>query len=147
MKEFEQKLNRALTETFDSVMRYEVETLKTTAGVTVAEAHILEAIGDAADGTTVSELASRLGLALPTVTVAVKKLETKGYVVKTASADDGRVTMIGLTEAGKRVYKAHGLFHRRMVRHISAIFTEAEKDALLSAVDKLRDFFADKTPR
>jgi len=147
MKEFEQKLNRALTDTFDSVLRYEVEALKTTAGVTVAEAHILEAIGDASDGTTVSELAYRLGLALPTVTVAVKKMEAKGYVVKTASADDGRVTMIGLTDAGIRVYRAHSLFHRRMVRHISAIFTENEKDALLSAVEKLRGFFTDKTPR
>ena len=145
INDFETNLNKALTETFDSVLRYEEQQLKSAAGVSVAEAHILEAVGEKPDGTTASEIASALGFAPPTITVAVKKLEQKGYVTKRVCSEDARRSYICLTDSGKRVYRAHGLFHRRMVRNVSRIFTDDEKTVLLAAVNKLHAFFADRS--
>ncbi|MDM5280047.1 MarR family winged helix-turn-helix transcriptional regulator [Paenibacillus silvae] len=48
-------------------------------------------------------LAERVQRTQPTVTVLVNKLEKLGYVERNKSADDSRVTMIRLTEQGKRL--------------------------------------------
>ncbi|WP_341866290.1 MarR family winged helix-turn-helix transcriptional regulator [Paenibacillus barcinonensis] len=48
-------------------------------------------------------LAERVQRTQPTVTVLVNKLEKLGYVERSKSADDSRVTMIRLTEQGKRL--------------------------------------------
>jgi len=45
---------------------------------------------------------------------------------------------------GKRIERAHHLFHERMVKNISSQFLEAEKVILLQAVNKLREFFREK---
>ena len=48
----------------------------------------------------VSDLSAALGLPRPGVTRTVKEMEAKGYLKKQASAEDGRVTYLSLTEAG-----------------------------------------------
>jgi len=81
---------------------------------------------------------------MPTATVAVKKLESKGFINKVPCAKDGRRTIISLTDMGKKIEKAHRLFHRRMVKNISNQFEESEKDVLFRAVTKLSEFFKEK---
>jgi DNA-binding MarR family transcriptional regulator len=50
----------------------------------------------------ITELAELEGLAQPTVTLLVKKLEQQGWVKRDRPADDGRVVVLSLTEAGER---------------------------------------------
>ena len=49
----------------------------------------------------VSDISDTLDIPRPGVTRTVKEMEAKGYLRKTASEEDGRVTYITATEAGK----------------------------------------------
>jgi len=144
---FEQNLNNLLVDTFNYVLKYEETSLKKilSVPVTISEAHIIEAVGNQENQeTTVSGIAALLGIAVPTATVAVKKLELKGFITKVPCVNDGRRSIISLTDLGKRIEKAHRLFHERMVKNISRQFADAEKEVLLHAVKMLSEFFKEK---
>lgn len=47
------------------------------------------------------KLAEKMGITPPSMTAAIKKLESKGYIVREASPDDQRVFEVGLSEKGK----------------------------------------------
>jgi len=147
MDDFEKSLNHVLVDTFNLILKFEESSLKkiVSVPVTITEAHMIEAIGIHEDEkATVSEISSLLGVSMPTATVAIKKLESKGFIRKAPCVSDGRRTIISLTEMGKRINKAHNLFHRRMVKNISNQLREDEKDILYRAVTKLSDFFKEK---
>jgi len=147
MDDFEKSLNNVLVDTFNLILRFEENSLKkiVSVPVTITEAHLIEAIGTQENGeTTVSEISTLQGISMPTATVAVKKLESKGFITKAPCAKDGRRTIISLTEMGKRINKAHSLFHKRMVKNISNQLQEAEKDVLFRAVAKMSNFFREK---
>jgi len=147
MDDFEKSLNYVLVDTFNSILRYEESSLKkiVSVPVTITEAHMLEAVGEQKEEeTTVSDVASFLGVSMPTATVALKKLEKKGFVNKEPCKRDGRRMLISLTDMGKKVNRAHSLFHRRMVKNISSQFPDIEKDVLFKAVTRLNDFFKER---
>ncbi len=146
MDTFEKQLNALLVDTFNSILKYEEQSIRslTAAGVTVAEVHLLEAVSFYDNPPTIGELANRLKVAMPSVTTAVKRLEQKGLVVKETCQSDGRRALIRLTPLGQRIGRAHDYFHRRMVRSISKDFTPEEKTVLLSGMTRLREFFAKK---
>lgn len=147
MNDFESKLNELLVDTFNNILKLEESYIKRFAEnpITVSEAHLLEAIGKQGGNASVSAIAADLGVTMPTATVAIKKLESKGFVVKETCADDGRKAIISLTDLGKKVHRTHELFHEIMVRNISKEFAPSEQDELLKAVKKLNDFFQRKT--
>ena len=51
----------------------------------------------------VSDISDVLNLPRPGVTRTVKEMETKGYLKKIASHNDGRVTYVTITERGKQL--------------------------------------------
>ena len=147
MDNFESTLNTVLIETFNHILKYEEVSLKKVLDVpvTIAEAHMVEAIGSQEHKeATVSKIATLLGIAMPTATIAVKKLEKKGFIKKASSEKDGRCSIISLTDMGRRIEKIHHLFHEKMVRNISNQFLSNEKETLLSAMEKLNDFFKER---
>jgi len=147
MDDFENSLNNVLVDTFNMILEYEENSIKNISSVpvTITEAHLIEAIGEQENKTaTVSEIASILRISMPTATVAVKKLESKGFITKQPCTKDGRRTIISLTDAGKKIEKAHNLFHRKMVKNISSQFEESEKETLFRAVTKLSAFFKEQ---
>ena len=147
MDDFEKSLNTVLVDTFNLILKYEDFSLKKTtkAPITITEAHIIEVIGAQENmETTVSEIATLLGISMPTATVAIQKLESKGFVEKSPCAKDGRRIIITLTDKGRKIERAHRLFHARMVRDISSQFHGAEKDVLFLALTKLSEYFKRK---
>ncbi len=146
MNDFEKNLNIILVDTFNTILKYEESALKRIASIpiTVAEAHMLEAIEKNGGVTNISDLAARLGITMPTTTVAVKKLEKKGFVTKTPSSSDGRSSVVSLTDLGKKVDRAHRMFHLKMVKSISREFDESQQEVLLAAIEKLNVFFKEK---
>lgn len=48
----------------------------------------------------VSDISDALGLPRPGVTRTIKEMEAKGYLTKTVSAEDGRITYLHMTKAG-----------------------------------------------
>ena len=55
----------------------------------------------------VSDLSDALNLPRPGVTRTVKEMEAKGYLKKTASAEDGRVAYLSITEAGAQLSQTY----------------------------------------
>jgi len=53
------------------------------------------------DGMTAGELARRLSVRPPTIAKMIARLASQGFVTRTASPSDGRVTHVHLTEAGR----------------------------------------------
>jgi DNA-binding MarR family transcriptional regulator len=54
----------------------------------------------------ITELAELEGLAQPTMTLLVQRLEQRGWVKRERRADDGRVVLVSLTEAGSATLEA-----------------------------------------
>jgi len=144
VNDFETSLNRMLADTFNNILKYEEVSLRNVLGVpvTITEVHIIEAVGNQENReTTISRIASLLNISKPTATVAVMKLEQKGFVVKKPCERDARRIIVSLTDMGGRIDRMHRLFHAKMVKNISRQFADAEKEVLLRAVKTLSEFF------
>lgn len=59
-----------------------------------------------ADGQTPSQLAVRLGVRPPTITKTINRLQSQGFLVKSASTEDARQAHISLTETGRDAIKS-----------------------------------------
>lgn len=68
------------------------------------------------EGITQRDLAERLHMARPTVTVMVQKMEKSGLIERRADTADQRYTRIYLSEAG---HKAHEAMHRELERVVA----------------------------
>lgn len=141
--QFDDLLNELLTDTFNVILKSEEKGLRQYGiSLSVNEFHLIEAIArNGPEQSTVSSLAAVLGLSLPSVTIAVKKLEKKGLVEKARSAADARSAHIGLTEKGAETDSHHKKFHKHMVQGITAQMTEEEKELLYKIILKLNNYF------
>jgi DNA-binding MarR family transcriptional regulator len=79
----------------------------------------------------ITELAELEGLAQPTATLLVKRLEERGWVSRARDADDGRVALISLTGAGRDALAEF----RRRYRAALAVQLQAMSDAELGELD------------
>ena len=144
MEQFQKALNDMLIEVYHNIVQLEEKTLKQAGKLqlTINEMHLIEYLGrGGSEGLTIRELADGLRVKSPSMTVAVKKLEAKGYVQKVACEEDGRAVRVCLTKAGKRVDAYHKYYHRMMVKAIADGMTDEEKSVLLSAIRKLNAYF------
>lgn len=113
--------------------------------LSISELHMIEAIGKGGEaGRSITELAQEQNVTLPTVTMCIKKLETKGFVTKTRSTEDGRRVAVKLREPGRRVEISHRYFHRQMARAIQKEIPQGEHDVLLRALSCMNTFLRDK---
>ncbi len=146
MDEFSRELNQLLVCTYRNVGKLEEGMLHSVSGmeVSIGELHLMEIIGESKDGgVMIGELAQRMELTPPTVTVAVNKLALKGYVVKTKSTLDKRSVIVTLTRMGKKVNAAHRYFHEQMVRNIEKLLAPGEREGMLHGMQMLNQFFQD----
>jgi DNA-binding MarR family transcriptional regulator len=136
------RINELLVSIFQSVLDVEAQQLRDSdSNLSISEMHLLAAVAQGAkDGCTVSALAQALGVTLPTVTVAIKRLEAKEYVVKTRSETDGRMVRIALTKKGHRAEVSHRYFHRQLVRSLLSEVDEKDRPVLLQALENLNTF-------
>ncbi|MDO8987308.1 MAG: MarR family transcriptional regulator, partial [Coriobacteriia bacterium] len=67
------------------------------------------------DGITQSELADMLGIARPTVTTMLQKMERSGLVRRRVDEDDQRYTRIYVTEQGRALHAQLRTVHAEMV--------------------------------
>jgi len=146
---FESRLNNLLIDTFRDILKVEELILqKSDPNLSINEVHLMEAVRDGqCRSRTVSEIASDLRIAVPSVTVAVNKLVRKGYLIKEKNREDGRSVHIMLTREGEKISRLHKYFHLKLVRAAAEDMSEEEKDALLVGVKNLDDFFKKKVAK
>lgn len=143
MQSFKEVLNNMLVTVYHKILRVEEDFLQkgAGAGLTIREMHMIEYIGRAgAQGRTLSETADFLEVARSSVTVSVKKLEQKGFLVKNGCSQDGRVIRVTLTRAGRKVFMLHMHFHTVMVSELENELCDEEKDILVRVITKLDKF-------
>jgi len=149
MDKFSLELNELLVTAYRSVLKLEelmLASVEDQLDLSISELHMLDAIsrGQNEEGMTISDIAQKLEITLPSVTVAINKLAKKGYVEKVKSKQDGRVVHVRLTHQGKRINLAHQYFHEQMVRSVAASMTPEQKDVLLTGMRNLDSFFKRK---
>lgn len=135
-------INDLLSETFDSVMRIEERSLdnRLTQGLTINEIHTLVAVG-MYEQNCMSEVASRMGVTLATLTKVVNKLVSKGYIERARDESDRRKVLLSLTKRGREVVRVHDMFHRRMIDEALGDLSEEEEIVLASSLTKIKAFF------
>lgn len=136
------ELDELLSSTFNSVLRTEEKSLqnKLTKGLTITEIHTIVAVG-LHETNPMNVVAARLGVTLATLTTAVNKLVDKGFIARMRCKDDRRKVLVSLTKSGKQVYRAHGLFHRKMIDEALAGLSEEEERVFADALGKVKAFF------
>jgi DNA-binding MarR family transcriptional regulator len=129
----EDELRRAAA--FRSALRSfsaRTEEVAAAAGLTPQRYDLLLAIRAAPDATsTVTELSQQLRLRQTAVTELVKRAEEAGLLLRTPSPQDGRVTLLRLSDEGERrlMHAFEALRHdreqvRRALREVGARFRE-----------------------
>ncbi len=144
MEPFNRELNRLLVMAYRKINKLEEGILHSVSGMelSISEMHLLEAVGEKREGgIPLFELAQRMELSAPTVTVAVNKLSKKGFVNKSKSEKDKRSVIVELTRMGKKMNAAHRYFHEQMVRDIDRLLSPSEREGMLRGMEQLNRFF------
>ena len=94
-------------------------------GVTPSYIHYLdtiESLEQRGERVKVSDISDALQIPRPGVTRTVKEMEAKGYLYKRTSPDDGRITYISITQAGKELSQKYNF--NRLARFLQDISQE-----------------------
>ena len=139
-------INDLVTGIYDSIMSVEEQMLMgSMKDLTICELHIIEAVWELREkGCSVSDLAEARAVTVPSMTVAVKKLEKKGYVEKRRSETDGRMIRVALTRKGEKVNAVHRYFHRQLVRSFLTDIDEEARPVLQHALENMDAFLKRK---
>lgn len=145
MNIYEQQLNDFFVDIFNDILRLEEESLAkgNFKNLSVNEIHVIEAVCDSeADGTnTMKLLSNKLMITASSLTIAVKTLEQKGYLIRKKDKDDKRKVIVISTDLGNEAYEHHKLFHKDLIASVSETLNEAEMAALTLALGTLHRFF------
>jgi DNA-binding MarR family transcriptional regulator len=88
----------------------------------------------------ITELTELEGIAQPTMTLLVKRLEDRGWVLREGLPDDGRVVMITLTEAGSAAQqRLRGQYLTAMRTDLRQL-SDQQLKALSAATETLSSF-------
>ncbi len=142
--DYKTMVNDLLVEIFFDVQKLEQKAIAslTPTPLTMSEMHILEAVGKSS-GLQMGEVARRLRITLPTLTVSVNRLVEKGFLDRKRSREDRRRVEIALTENGLAAYEAHERFHSNLVQSMFEELDLEHRPALLEGLSLLDRFFRD----
>ena len=140
----ERKINSFLVDVFNDVLRLEEDDLAKGPykNLSVSEMHVLDAVNCAAGGETMRELAARLRVTASTLTVAVKTLEAKGYLVRRRPDEDRRKVIVGLTDSARAALARHAAFHEQLIHQVSDRLTDRQMDQLADPLRQIHGFFS-----
>jgi DNA-binding MarR family transcriptional regulator len=82
-------------------------------------------------------LAKAIGRKKNTLTVLVKKLEEAGYVRRSLSSSDSRVSMISLTEKGEGFRKDFTEVSEKLLAAVWGDLEQSQKEALVVGLERL----------
>jgi DNA-binding MarR family transcriptional regulator len=100
----------------------------------------------AGDGVSQRRLGSELGLSAGTVSLRIERLVRRGLADRQADPDDGRGTLISLTDSGRELFEACAPEHLANAEALLAGLTEFERDDLGRLLGKLLYTLEDADP-
>ncbi len=142
------QIDELLSGTFNSILRIEEKSLENrlTRGLTITEIHTIVAVGYR-EHNPMGIIAARLGVTLATLTTSVQRLEEKGFVKRERDERDRRKVLISLTTRGREVYRAHEMFHKRMIEGALAGLSDDEQEVLARSLVKVQAYFDEQLAR
>ena len=144
MDPFATELNLLFMHTYRSIHNVEEAMLKSLSigSLSIGEMHIIECIGRGGkNGASITAIAQDMEISLPSATVAVKKLEKKGFVLKSRGAEDGRrCTSNSRKRAAARKWPI-GIFTGKCSRPCARTCGKRKKPVLLGVIRSLNEFF------
>lgn len=90
---------------------------------------------------TMQELARKIHRTKPTVTVLVEKLEMFGYVQRRKSEEDGRITLLSLTEKGQALEPVFCEISEAVNHRVYAGLSEEEAEEVERLLSKVKRNF------
>ncbi|RLD03232.1 MAG: hypothetical protein DRI56_12810 [Chloroflexota bacterium] len=90
----------------------------------------------AAPGCGVQEVAQELGLATPSVSVSVRKLEGAGFVTREPDPQDGRAVRLFLSPEGEDLYQRTHSFRCQKFERLLMELTPEERNTLLDLLER-----------
>ena len=100
------------------------------------QASILDHL-DEVEPTTVMDLAGHMGVTAATMSLAIDRLERKGYVVRLKDAKDRRRVHVRLTTAGVRVREASSVLDPVHVEALVARLSDEERERAIEGLGLL----------
>jgi DNA-binding MarR family transcriptional regulator len=85
----------------------------------------------------ITELAELEGLAQPTMTALVRRLEERGWVERNRQPDDGRVVVMSITDAGAAALDEFRAAYRALLRSYIGTMSDEQLVALETATETL----------
>jgi DNA-binding MarR family transcriptional regulator len=85
----------------------------------------------------ITALADLEGLAQPTVTIMVKRLEERGWVARDRDSFDGRVVVVSITQEGRDALECFREQYRCLLRERMATMDDAQIAELVRATEAL----------
>lgn len=108
-------------------------------GVTPSYIHFLDVIETLErQGTRVkvSDISDTLHIPRPGVTRTVKEMQSKGYLCKHASPDDGRITYISITDAGKQLSHRYNEVYFNRLAPLMAGITQEDAECTIRTIER-----------
>ena len=85
----------------------------------------------------ISDISDAMNLPRPGVTRTVKEMEAKGYLKKTTSEADGRITYLSTTEAGQRLWeKYNAQYFARLLPDLEGI-PDSDAETMIRTIETL----------
>ena len=84
----------------------------------------------------ISDISDYLSLPRPGVTRTVKEMEAKGYLKKTVSPEDGRVTYLTLTETGQSLSEKYNQQVFSSLASYMEAFSEEDAECMILTMDQ-----------
>jgi DNA-binding MarR family transcriptional regulator len=109
--------------------------------MSISELHVLREIGNGSERT-MTQIARGLKISVSALTIAMNKLEKKGYVRRERSTEDHRIVRVSLTAKGLEAFEYHDAFHKQMVEDALCQLTSSERAVLRKTLVKLDAYFA-----
>ena len=135
------RLNKILVTLFNNILKVEEDVMKKSRvhNLSVTEIHTLEAIGQD-EAKTMTHVAETLKINVSTLTAAINKLVTKGYVNRFRIPEDRRMVMIELSETGTRAVREHEAFHLVMLKDVLSQLSPEETERLIESLENVNEF-------
>lgn len=99
---------------FTNIVEERTMDLKLIPDLTVGELHVIEMV-DQNNNKPMTLIAKKLKVTVGSLTICINRLVQKGYLLRIRHEMDHRIILVSITQKGKKVLKAHDLFHENIL--------------------------------
>lgn len=108
-----------------------------------SEIHLIEIVGSI-EGLSVTDIGKKLGVTKGAISQLLKKLEVRGYSIKTVDPENQSRSIVHLTDKGRKAFLAHKKWHEEMDGGFEQYISELkdnELEVIINFMENVESFF------